>query len=77
MSCLLVMKLDIYLISSPVLHDKWIHVTMAWHILWLQMEESPPIWRALANIMNKQPWTADKVWSSSFGVGQGANNSSP
>jgi hypothetical protein len=27
--------------------------------------------------MNKQLQTADKEWSSSFGVGQGANNSSP
>jgi len=50
---------------------------MAWRILWLPMEEWPPIWRVLANIMNKQLQTADKEWSSSFGVGQGANNSSP
>jgi hypothetical protein len=27
------------------------------------------------NILNKQSWTADKRWSSSLGVGRGANNS--
>jgi hypothetical protein len=30
-----------------------------------------------ANILKKQSRTADKGWSSSFGVGRGANNSSP
>jgi hypothetical protein len=30
-----------------------------------------------ANILNKQPQTNDKGWSSSFGVGRGANNLSP
>jgi hypothetical protein len=57
MSYILVIKLDIYLISFPVLHNKRIPVTMAWHILWLQMEEWPPVWRVLANIMNKQSQT--------------------
>jgi hypothetical protein len=31
--------------------------------------------REAANILNKQSWTADKGWSSSLGVGRGANNS--
>jgi hypothetical protein len=31
------------------------------------------IWRVAANILNKQPQTADSGWSSSFGVGQVAN----
>jgi hypothetical protein len=35
------------------------------------------IWRVAANILNKQSRTADKGWSSSLGVGCGANNSSP
>jgi hypothetical protein len=35
------------------------------------------IWRVAANILNKQSRIGDKVWSSSFGVGRGANNSSP
>ena len=30
----------------------------------------PPIWRVAANILNKQPRTADKRWSSSFGGGE-------
>jgi hypothetical protein len=33
--------------------------------------------RVASNILNKQSRTADKVWPSSFGVGLGANNSSP
>jgi hypothetical protein len=33
------------------------------------------IWRVAANILNKRLRTADKVWSSSLGVGRGANNS--
>jgi hypothetical protein len=34
------------------------------------------VWRVAANILNKQSQKADKGWSSSFGVGRGANNSS-
>ena len=34
------------------------------------------LWRVAANILNKQSRTADKGWSSSLGVGRGANNSS-
>ena len=30
-----------------------------------------------ANILNKQSCTADKGWSSTLGVGCGANNSTP
>jgi hypothetical protein len=29
-----------------------------------------------ANVLNKQSRTSDKVWSSSLGVGRGANNTS-
>jgi len=57
--------------------DKWVPVTMAWHILRLWTEEWPPVWRVAVNILNKQSQTADKGWSSSLGVGWGANNSSP
>jgi hypothetical protein len=32
------------------------------------------LWREAANILNKQSRTADKGWSSSLGVGRGANN---
>jgi hypothetical protein len=33
-------------------------------------------WRLAANILNKQPPTNDKGWSSSLGVGHGTNNPS-
>ena len=52
-------------------------VTTAWRVLRLRMEERPPIWRVAANKLNKQSCTAEKGWSSSLGVGRGANNSSP
>jgi hypothetical protein len=58
-------------------HDKWVPVTIAWHILSLKMEEQPPIWSVAVNTLNKQSWTADNVWPSSLGVRHGANKSSP
>jgi hypothetical protein len=39
--------------------------------------DAPQIRRVAANILNNQSRTADKGWSSSLGVGRGANNSSP
>ena len=48
-------------------------VTMEWRVLRLWMEERPPIWRVTANKLNKQSRTADKGWSSSLGVGGGAD----
>jgi hypothetical protein len=35
------------------------------------------IWRVTENILNKQSRTADRGWSSRFGVGRGTYNSSP
>jgi len=55
----------------------WVPVTTAWRVLGLRMEEWPPIWRVAVNRLNKQPRTADEGWSSSLGVGRGANNPSP
>jgi len=46
---------------------KWVPVTMAWLVLMLRLEEWPPIWRVAMNILNKQSWAADKVWSSRLG----------
>jgi hypothetical protein len=40
-------------------------------------EDALQFWRTAANILNKQLRTADKGWSSSLGVGRGANDSSP
>ena len=53
-----------------------VHVTTAWRVLRLRIEERPPILRVTENKLNKQSWTADKGWSSSLGVGRGANNPS-
>jgi hypothetical protein len=35
------------------------------------------MWKVAANILDKQPGTVDKVWSSSLGIRRGANNTSP
>jgi hypothetical protein len=61
--------------SSPC-PEKWVPCTMAWRVLRLRMEERPLIWRVDANVYKKQSRTADKLWSSSLGVGRGVNNSS-
>jgi len=60
-----------------VARDEWVPVTLALRVLRLRMGERPPIWRVAANTLNKQSRTADKVWSSSLGVGRGANIFSP
>ena len=67
--------LDVYN-TNVIICDKWVPVTTAWCVLSLRMEERPPIWRVAANILNKQSRTADEGWSSSLGVGRGANNTS-
>jgi hypothetical protein len=36
--------------------------------------DSLQIWRVAANVLNKQPQTADRGWSSSLWVWRGANN---
>ena len=57
-------------------HDKWVPVDTVWRIVRLWMEEPPPVWRVAANIFKKKSRTVKKLWSSSMGVGPGANNSS-
>jgi hypothetical protein len=57
-------------------HVKRVPVTTAWRVLRLRMEKRPLVWRVAVNILNKQSRTAGKGWSSSSGVGWGANNSS-
>ena len=57
----------IYVFSYNMFHDKWVPVTMAWHVLRLQMEEWTPIWKVAANILNKLSRTADNGWYSSLG----------
>jgi hypothetical protein len=56
---------------------KWFPVNTAWRVLRLKMEERPPIWTAAANILNKQVRTVEEGWSSSSGVGPGANKYLP
>ena len=65
-----------FTLYACLIRDKWVPVTTAWRVLRLQMEERHPIWRVAGNILNKQPWRADKGWSYGLGVRQGANNSS-
>ena len=40
-------------------------------------EDGHHIWTAAPSILYRQSWTADKVWSSSLGVGRAANKPSP
>ena len=56
---------------------QWVPVTTVWRVLRFRIEERPPIRRVAANILNKRSRTVDKGWSSSLGVGRGANNPSP
>jgi hypothetical protein len=63
-------KSDDSFVTSASIHDKWAPVTVAWYALRLQMKEWSPTWRVAANILNKQLWTADKVWSSGLRVGE-------
>jgi hypothetical protein len=46
-------------------------------VLGLRMEETAPDMKVAANILNKQSQTVDKRWSSSLGLGEGADNASP
>jgi hypothetical protein len=48
------------LVYAMLDHDKWVPVTMAWHVLRLWKEEQPPIWRVAANILNKQSQTTNE-----------------
>jgi hypothetical protein len=49
--------------------NKWVPVTTAWGFLRLRIEERSPIWRVVANILNKQMRTADVWWSSNLVLG--------
>ena len=50
------------------------HITTAWCMLKLRMEERPPIWRVVSNITKKPSRTADEGWSSSLCLGEGLTN---
>jgi hypothetical protein len=66
----------LYLVNIECTCHKWIPATTAWRFFGLRMEEQPPIWRVVANILKKQLRTTDKGWFSNLGVGWGANKSS-
>jgi hypothetical protein len=61
-----------------IAHVKWVpcHHGMV-HPQVADGGDSLQIWRLAANILNKQSWAADRWWSSSFGVGRGANTPPP
>jgi hypothetical protein len=50
-------------------------VLTAWCILGLQTGDNFQLLRLAENMLNKQLHKANKGWSSSLGVGKGANNS--
>jgi len=64
-------------------------VSSKYHVLWVPCHhgmvhpqvanggERLQIQRVAVNILNKQSWAADKGWSSSLGIGCGANNPTP
>ena len=54
----------------------WVLLSTAWRVFRLRIEERPKVRKVAANKLNKQSWTTDEVWSSSLGVGRGANNPS-
>jgi hypothetical protein len=52
-------------------HDKWGPVATAQRVLRLRIEEQPPIWRVVSNILNKHTWTADKgIFLHHWGLGE-------
>jgi hypothetical protein len=77
--CVFIFHIVYFVCLCTVLcHEKWVPVTtVSSGVLRLRMEERPPIWRVAVNKLNKQSRTAEEGWSSSMGVGRGANNASP
>jgi hypothetical protein len=65
------MKFSYYISVTP--HVRWVpcHHGMARPQV-ADGGDALQLWRAAANILNKQSRTADKGWSSSLGVGRGA-----
>jgi hypothetical protein len=72
------MQFDLLCISNTETHVRWVpcHHSMARPQV-ADGGNTHEVWRVAANILIKQSRTADKGWSSSWGVGRGANNSSP
>ena len=62
--------LGVVLIFVSVDKGLWVPVTTASSVLRLRKKERPPIWRVAANKLNEQSRTADKGWSSAWGLGE-------
>jgi hypothetical protein len=55
--------------------DKMYHILKGiWSYISSGLRNGVQLWRVVANILNKQSWTSDKGWFSSFAVGRGAND---
>jgi hypothetical protein len=54
----------------PPNSDMWVSVTETCPVLRLRIEELPPIWRLVTNILNKQPRAADKFGLTGRGLGE-------
>jgi hypothetical protein len=54
--------------DSEEFHEKWVLVTTVWSVLKLRMDERPPEWRVIVNILNKQSRKTDKGRTSGFGL---------
>jgi hypothetical protein len=69
-------RLDLIILILLGGEYKWVpcHHGMA-HLQVADGGDAFQVWRGAANILNKHSRTADKGWSSSLGVGHGANNS--
>jgi hypothetical protein len=68
------MVVSILLSDSSV---KWVPLTMTWNIHGSQMEETASRYGGQLQIYWINSKTAENGRSSSLGIGQGANNSSP
>jgi hypothetical protein len=60
-----------------IIHVRWVPCHHGMACPQVTDGDALQLWRAAANILNKQSRTAEKGWPSSLGVGRGANNSSP
>jgi hypothetical protein len=87
-----VFKIFLSLCSNSLLAKETLNKTytvLNFHVRWVPFhhgmvrpqvadgEDVLQIWRAAANIFNKQSWRADKRWFSRFWVWRVAKNSSP
>jgi hypothetical protein len=74
--CLVNITEKINISTFLFIHVRWVrHHGMARPQV-VDVGDTLQVWREVVNILNKQSQMADKGWSSSLGVGRGANDSS-